>query len=230
MLLKKLYEYPSISRQQTEYGRQYLTPDGIKVPSVTTILDKTKSEEKRQALNEWRKRVGEEKAAEITKGAASRGTIMHKRLEDYIEGKLKPPGSNIVHQQAARMADAIIKQYIDPNVNEIWGSEVNLYYTGLYAGTSDCVGMWKGKPAILDFKQTNKPKKREWIEDYFLQLSAYAHAHNHIFGTEIKQGVILMCSGDLETQLFELLGDEFNHFSGKWWERVEQYHVGGNKY
>ena len=225
MLLKSVYEYPSIKRMQSDVGRQYLTPDGGKVPSVTTILDKTKPIEKVQALNEWRKRVGYAAATEITKNAANRGTIMHKRLEDYIAGEMKPPGSNIVHAQAAKMADAIIEQYIKPNVSEIWGSEVNLYYTGLYAGTTDCVGVWKDKSAILDFKQTNKPKKREWIDDYFLQLSAYAHAHNHIYGTDIKQGVILMCSGDLETQLFEMDLGEFEKYSDLWWKRVEQYHL-----
>jgi genome maintenance exonuclease 1 len=225
MLLKPLYEYSSIKRVQSELGRQYLTPDGIKVPSVTTVLDKTKPIEKVQALNEWRKRVGHDKAAEITKNAASRGTIMHKRLEEFIAGEMKPPGSNVVHAQAAKMADAIIEQYMKPFVGEIWGSEVNLYYTGLYAGTTDCVGIWKGKPAIMDFKQTNKPKKREWIDDYFLQLSAYAHAHNHIHGTDIKQGVILMCSGELETQLFELNLEDFEKYSELWWKRVEQYHL-----
>lgn len=225
MLLKSIYEYPIIKRMQSDIGRQYLTPDGNKVPSVTTVLDKTKPIEKVQALNEWRKRVGHAQAAEITKNAASRGTIMHKRLEEYIAGEMKPPGSNVVHAQAAKMADAIIEQYMKPFVGEVWGSEINLYYTGLYAGTTDCVGIWKDEPAIMDFKQTNKPKKREWIEDYFLQLSAYAHAHNHIYGTEIKQGVILMCSGELETQLFELNLDEFDKYSDLWWKRVEQYHL-----
>lgn len=225
MLLKSIYTYPSIKREQSEVGRRYLTPDGKRVPSVTTVLDKTKPIEKVQALNEWRNRVGHAQAAEITKNAASRGTIMHKRLEDFIAGEMKEPGSNVVHAQAAKMADAIIDNYIKPNITEIWGSEVNLYYTGLYAGTTDCVGVWKNKPAIIDFKQTNKPKKREWIEDYFLQLSAYAHAHNHIFGTDIKQGVILMCSGELETQLFELTFDDFEKYSDLWWQRVEQYHL-----
>lgn len=224
MLLRSVYEYAEIRRTQTEVGRQYLTPDGGQVPSVTTILDKTKPEEKRRALNEWRKRVGHDNAAEITRNAASRGTIMHKRLEEYIKGEPKPAGSNLVHAQAAKMADAIIEEFIKPNVIEVWGNEVNLYYTGLYAGTTDCVGLWKGQPAILDFKQTNKPKKREWIDDYFLQLSAYGHAHNHMFGTDIKQGVILMCSGDLETQLFELTPADFNKYSNDWWERVEEYH------
>lgn len=225
MLLKSIYEYSNIKRIQSDIGRQYLTPDGYKVPSVTTVLDKTKPIEKVQALNEWRKRVGHDKAAEITKNAANRGTIMHKRLEDYIAGEMKLPGSNVVHAQAAKMADAIIEQYMKPFVSEVWGSEVNLYYTGLYAGTTDCIGVWKDQPAIMDFKQTNKPKKREWIEDYFLQLSAYAHAHNHIYGTDIKQGVILMCSGELETQLFELNLEEFEKYSDLWWKRVEQYHL-----
>jgi ATP-dependent exoDNAse (exonuclease V) beta subunit len=225
MLLKKIYEYPSIRRMQSDIGRQYLTPDGNKVPSVTTVLDKTKPIEKVQALNEWRNRVGHAQAAEITKNAASRGTIMHKRLEEFIVGEMKPPGSNVVHAQAAKMADAIIEQYMKPYVDEIWGSEVNLYYTGLYAGTTDCVGVWKDKPAIIDFKQTNKPKKREWIDDYFLQLSAYAHAHNHIYGTDIQQGVILMCSGELETQLFELTFEDFTKYSDVWWKRVEEYHL-----
>lgn len=226
MLLKSLYEYPIITRTQTNIGRQYLTPDGYRVPSVTTILDKTKPAEKVQALNEWRKRVGFDKAAEITKNAANRGTIMHKRLEEHILGEIKPPGSNVVHAQAAKMADAIIENFIKPHVTEVWGNEVNLYYSGLYAGTTDCVGIWDGDETIIDFKQTNKPKKREWIDDYFLQLTAYGHAHNHIYGTNIKRGVILMCSGELELQKFELVGDEFDKYSESWWKRVEQYHLG----
>ena len=225
MLLNPAFQYSAIKRIQTDDGRQYLTPDGNRVPSVTTILDKTKPAENVKALHEWRKRVGYAQATEITKNAASRGTIMHKRIEEYIIGDVKPPGSNIVHAQAAKMADIIIESYLKPNVSEIWGSEVNLYYTGLYAGTTDCVGMWKNQPAIIDFKQTNKPKKREWIDDYFMQLAAYAHAHNHMFGTSIKQGIILMCSGDLEPQIFELSATEFDQYSEKWWKRVEQYHL-----
>lgn len=225
MLLKSTFQYSTIKRIQSDIGRQYLTPDGTRVPSVTTILDKTKPEEKVKALNEWRNRVGHAQATEITKNAASRGTIMHRRIEEYITGDIKPPGSNIVHAQAAKMADMIIESYLKPNVTEIWGSEVGLYYTGLYAGTTDCVGIWKNNPAIIDFKQTNKPKKREWIDDYFMQLAAYAHAHNHMLGTDIKQGVILMCSGDLEPQMFELSFNEFDEYSEKWWKRVEQYHL-----
>lgn len=224
MLLKSKFEYFPIRRITTDAGRQYQCPDGNRVASVTTILDKTKPEERKQSLLEWRKRVGETEANAITKAATGRGTSMHKRLEEYILGEMKPPGSNKVHQEAAAMADLIIKEFLVPNVNEIWGSEVNLYYTGLYAGTTDCVGLWNKNPAIIDFKQSNKPKKVEWIEDYFLQLVAYAHAHNHIYGTDIKNGVILMCSGDLTLQKFEISDKEFEKYSDIWWHRVEQFY------
>ena len=223
MLFKELYDYKSISRSESAGGRLYVCPDGSKVPSVTTILDRTKPEEKRQALAEWRKRVGEDKAAEITKAAAGRGTAMHSFLERYIVGMDITPGSNLVQQQAHKMASLIIEEMLKPNVTEVWGVETNLYYPELYAGTTDCVGMWNGRPAIMDFKQSNKPKKEEWIDDYFLQLAAYAQAHDKLYGTDIDQGVIMMCSGDLQGQLFVLEGAKFQHFKDGWWDRVEQY-------
>jgi genome maintenance exonuclease 1 len=123
------------------------------------------------------------------------------------------------------MANAIIDQGIKPNVNEVWGMEVPLYYSGLYAGTTDCVGLWQGMPAILDFKQTNKPKKREWIDDYFLQLAAYSQAHNHMHGTEIKCGVILMCSAEFKYQEFVIESKEFEFWTQKWYDRLEQYYT-----
>lgn len=224
MLLKSKFQYYEISRLNTALGRHYLCPDGNTVPSVTTLLSKTKSEESKQALSEWRQRVGDSKADEIVREASNRGTLMHKFLENYILGETPSLGSNYIHQQAAKMAKQIITHYLG-NLEEVWGNEANLYYSGLYAGTTDCVGVWKGKPAIIDFKQTNRPKKKEWIEDYFLQLAAYAHAHNHMFGTDIKQGVILMCSSDLVLQDFELKNEEFEKFSELWWDRVAQFHL-----
>lgn len=224
MLIKPRYKYEELSRTEGAYGRQYLCPDGSKVASVTTILDKTKSEEKKQVLQEWRKRVGEENATQIVKEAAGRGTSMHKQIEKWVQGEDFIPGSNVVHQQAQKMASIIIDQYIKPNVNEVWGNEVSLYFPELYAGTTDCVGLWDGKPAIIDFKQTNKPKKREWIEDYFLQLTAYAEAHNAIYGTNINCGVILMCSKDLEPQHWVLEGKDFEDYKDLWWDRVEKYY------
>ena len=225
MLIQK-YNYVSISRESIDGKRHYCLPDGSKVPSVTTILDKTKSEESKKALQNWRRFVGEQKAQEITTEAASRGTRMHKWLENYvIEGTIKPPGTNPFSKQSHSMANVIISSGLDKNVNEFWGVEVPVYYSGLYAGTTDCIAVWNGKPAILDFKQTNKPKKREYIEDYFLQLAAYALAHNHTHNTNIDTGVILMCSADNNYQEFVITNTEFEMYTQKWLERVETYHT-----
>jgi genome maintenance exonuclease 1 len=181
-MLKPQFLYTPLKRDTIEGKRHYCLPDGSKVPSVTTILDRTKSEEKRQVLANWKKRVGEQQAQQIVTEAANRGTRMHAYLEQYVlSGDMKPlPDNPFAHPSWFMAAEVILKGLL-PNVTEFWGVEVPLYYSGLYAGTTDCLGVWKGKPAILDFKQTNKPKKREWIDDYFLQLAAYAQAHNHTY-------------------------------------------------
>lgn len=225
MLITK-YNYTPISRESVEGKRHYCLPDGSKVPSVTTILDATKPLEKKIALANWKKRVGEAQAQQITTEAASRGTRMHKWLENYVkDGDMGLPGTNPFSKQSHGMANVIIFEGLGKHVSEFWGVEVPVYYSGLYAGTTDCIGIWKGRPAIMDFKQTNKTKKREWIEDYFLQLSAYALAHNVTHGTDINQGVILMCSANNEYQEFEVSGSEFEMYTHKWLERVEQYHL-----
>lgn len=224
MLLKEEFNYTKLSRKDSPNGRQYVCPDGTSVPSVTTVLDKTKSEEKKLVLENWRKRVGHTNAAAITTAAAGRGTTMHKFLERYMLGEDIKPGSNLVQQQAFAMANVIIDTMLKPNVTEIWGLETSLYFPHLYAGTTDCVGLWEGLPSIMDFKQTNKPKKEEWIEDYYLQLAAYATAHNEIYGTNIRQGVVLMCSGALEPQTFILRENRFAEYEDKWWARVKQYY------
>lgn len=224
MLLQK-FNYTHLNRSSVDGKRHYCLPDGSKVPSVTTILDESKSEEKKKILMDWKRRVGQQKAQEISTESASRGTRMHKWLETYIKtDDMGSPGSNPYSQQSFNMANNIVCQALSKHVNEYWGVEVPLYYSGLYAGTSDCVGIWKGKPAILDFKQTNKLKKREWIDDYFIQLAAYAMAHNNMFGTDIKTGVILMCSADNVYQEFEVLENEFEHWSNQWLDRVNIYY------
>ena len=226
-MLVERYNYEPIGRKTIEGKRHYSTPDGSAVPSVTTILDATKPEEKKQALRNWKKRVGEKKAQQIVTEAAGRGTRMHKWLEDYVmSGVMGEPGSNPYSKQSHRMAQLILEHGL-VNADEYWGTEVPLYYSGLYAGTTDCVGLHNGTAAIMDFKQTNKPKKTEWIEDYFLQLCAYSHAHNQMFGTEINKGVILMCSKDYQYQEWILEGEAFNHYSNIWWDRVAQYYEQG---
>ena len=223
-LLTERYDYTPLNRESVEGKRLYATPDGGKLPSVTTILDKTKPWEKVQALLNWKKAVGEKKAQEIVTEAAGRGTRMHKYLEDYItQGTLNDPGTNPYSVQSHKMAKHIIEHGLK-NVNEIWGVEVGLYYPGLYAGTTDCVGIHDGDESILDFKQTNKPKKLEYIEDYFIQLTAYAMAHNEIHGTNIRKGVILMCSKDYEYQEFILEPKDFDYWTNRWCDRVSEYY------
>ena len=215
------FDYPTIERKSVDGKRKYLTPDGNAVASVTTILDATKD---KTHLIEWRKRVGEQKAQEITTEAAGVGTRMHKYLEDYVEtGEWPTPGSNPYAQQAHMMATQIKEQALD-HVDEIWGSEVALYVPQIYAGTTDLVGQYKGQPSIMDFKQTNKPKKVKWVVDYFLQLTAYAIAHNDVYGTNICEGHVFMCSRAGEYQQFDIWPDEFPEWEQEWWNRVHTYY------
>lgn len=225
MYIPNKFSYIKINRIDTPEGRRYATPDGEKLPSVTTILDYTKPEEKKKALQEWRKRVGAEKAQQITTEAAGRGTRMHKWIEDYIKtGEIGKPGSNPYSIQSHKMAQSIIDQGLS-KCNEFWGTEVPLYFPKVYAGTTDLVGIHDGSEAIMDHKQTNKPKKREWIEDYFIQLAAYATAHNEVHGTKIRKGVIFMCSADNQYQEFIVEGAEFDSWVDQWFRRVETYYM-----
>ena len=205
--------------------RVYLTPDGEKTPSVTTILGSTKDQ---THLIEWRKRVGEENAAQITKEASGGGTAMHNNLERFIAGLERQPGNNLVHVQANKMANVIIEQGLK-DVNEVWAMEQSLYFPGLYSGTTDLVAVYKGNPSVCDYKQTNKPKKAEWVEDYFLQLMAYILAHNEVYGTEIREGHVFMCSRDLQYQQFDLTPDNFNKYQDMWLAKVEDYYLNYHK-
>jgi len=230
------FAYHELSRTSEEGRRLYSTPDGSRVPSVTTILDRTKPEEKKAALNEWRKRVGVENAQKITTEAANRGTRMHTYLEDYIkQGALKERGSNPFGWASHAMAQTVIEDGL-VNVNEIWGVEIPLYFPKLYAGTTDGCGLHLNEESILDYKQTNKPKKQEWIEDYYLQLTAYALAHNEVYGTNIRKGVVLMCVkppvDDMGRPLarpvyqeFILKPEDFDYWSDQWWRRLELYYL-----
>jgi len=220
-LITSKFKYEPISRKEVNGKRLYATPDGNAVASVTTILDATKD---KTHLIAWRKRVGEAKAQEITTEAASVGTRMHKYLEDYIEfGEWPTPGGNPFAKKAHAMATQI-KEHALNDVDEIWGSEVALYMPNMYAGTTDLVGQYKGQPCIMDFKQTNKPKKQEWVIDYYLQLVAYAEAHNEIYGTNIREGHVFMCSRAGEYQQFDVWPDEYDEWRNEWYERVYQYY------
>ena len=230
------FDYQPIPRVTIEGKRYYATPDGQNLPSVTTILDRTKSEASKAALHNWRRSVGEAKAQQITTEAANRGTRMHTYLEHYVKtGERKERGSNPFSWPSHSMADVVIDQGLK-NVTEFWGIEVPLYFPSVYAGTTDGAGIHLNEEAILDYKQTNKPKKREWIDDYFVQLCAYAEAHNELHGTRIRKGVILMCVkpdldeqhnivGKPQYQEFVLEGVEFEKYRNLWWKKVEQYYM-----
>jgi len=215
--LTQKYNYTDLKRQDG-VSRVYLTPDGESLPSVTSVLSKTKD---KSFLKQWRARVGEKTAEKIIADSSAIGTALHLYIEHYVNEHAYKDLTEI-GIKAETMAQVIIEQGLK-DIDEVWGSEVHLYYPGKYAGTTDMVGLYKGRPAIIDFKQTNKPKKREWIQDYLMQLAAYAHAHNHLFDTEIDQGVIFMCSRDLLFQRFELTGESFTRALDSFMKKLDLY-------
>ena len=214
--------YPKSMREVINGKRHYNINEKEKLPSVTTIISATQSSDKTASLAAWRVRVGEDNAARIVDTAGARGTAMHKILEKYI---LKDGYIDLttVGREAHNMAIRVIEQGLC-NVTEYYGLEATLYYPGLYAGATDMIAIHKGDEAIIDFKQTNKPKKREWIEDYCLQLAAYAMAHNFIYKTNITKGVIMMCSKDNFYQEFIIQGLEFRKYMHMFLKKVDQYY------
>ena len=221
MKINKLYTYPKSMRSVINGGRHY-DIGNTKLPSVTTILSATQSDEKRQSLAAWKAKMGDKAADAVRDTAAERGTAMHTYLEHYLDGTgykdLTPLG-----KQAEVMANKIIESGLG-DLEELWGLETTLYYPDLYAGATDVVGVYAGQPAIIDFKQSNKPKRREWIQDYFEQLGAYAMAHNQVYGTEIQSGIVLMCTKDFLFQKFEVSGREFVRHQHAFLRKVDQYY------
>ncbi len=227
MKLIRKYDYPSSTRASIE-GLRHYNVDGSteRLPSVTTVLGETQEQNKRDSLQRWRQRVGVEEAKKITHAAATRGTSMHMYLEKYClgEGYLDLTDTGNV---AKHMAECIVDRGIDNRLTEIYGNEATLYYPGLYAGSVDLVGQHDGDIAIIDFKQTNKPKQREWIGDYFLQMAAYGMAHDAVYGTTIEKGVILMCSKDLYYQEFTIEGEEYRKAKHEFLRRLDQFYTRG---
>ena len=225
----KKFVYPTSQRSLIEGKRHYdIDTTQTKLPSVTTILSATQSEEKRQSLAAWKARLGAQAADRVRDIAALRGTAMHTFLDAYIRGTGHKDLTS-VGREAEPMAKKIISDGLT-DLNEIWGSEVTLYYPMLYAGATDVVGIYNGRESIIDFKQTNKPKKREWIEDYFIQIGAYAMAHNYIYRTKIQSGIILMCSKDGLFQKFEVSDKEFQGHMHEFLRKVDQYYKNVSKH
>tara|TARA_E500000178_G_scaffold128332_1_gene128106 strand:- start:390 stop:1103 length:714 start_codon:yes stop_codon:yes gene_type:complete len=222
MKWNKKFIYPKSTRSLINGKRHYDVGTEEKLPSVTTILSATQSEEKRKKLAEWKARMGAHTADRIRDVSAMRGTSMHTYLEGYITDQ-RHLDLTALGREAGRMADVVIRSGLG-DLGEVWGTEVTLYYPGLYAGATDVVGIYNGRESIIDFKQTNKPKRREWIEDYFIQLAAYAMAHNQVYDTQIQQGVILMCSKDGFFQKFVVSDQEFKQCKYAFLKKVDYYH------
>lgn len=212
------YSYAEVTRT-TEHGSRTYDIDGAKLPSVTTILDKTKD---KTYLDRWKAKVGNEEAERIKNHSSKRGTSMHKFIEKHITGAGYDDLTEI-GVQAKPMAQKIIDVGLTP-VTEYYGSEISLYYPGLFAGSTDLVCMHNDKETIIDFKQANRPKREEWIGDYFLQIGAYAMAHDYIHGSSIEQGIIMVCTPDLYFQEFRFEGEEMRRYRHKFLERLNIYY------
>ncbi len=216
--LNEKYNYVDATRVE-EHGSRTYDILGARLPSVTTILGRTKNQ---QFLKDWKEKVGEQEAERIKNLSSRRGTSMHKFLESYVTG-VGYDDLTELGQKAKPMAEKIIEIGLAP-VEEYYGSEVTLYYPGLYAGSTDLVCVHNGKDTIIDFKQANRPKKEEWIEDYYLQIAAYAMAHDYVHKSQIEQGIIMVCTPDLYYQEFKVNGAELRQWKHKFLKRLDMYH------
>ena len=212
------YSYVSASRIEDQGTRLY-DVNGSRLPSVTTILGATKDQ---QFLKEWKAKVGEAEADRIKNLSSRRGTAMHKFLEHYILGTGYDDLTEL-GQKAKAMAKKVIDIGLTP-VEEYYGSEVTLYYPGLYAGSTDLVCVHNGKDSIVDFKQSNRPKREDWIDDYKMQIAAYAMAHDYVHNSKNEQGIIMVCTPDLYYQEFVVSGAELRQWKHKFLKRLDMYY------
>ena len=205
-------------------GSRHYSVNQERLPSVTSILKETESEEKKASIANWKARVGIAESNRIKIDASNRGTLMHTYLEKYLLGQLNLDLLEQDDDKSKKMADEIIEKGIKNKLSEIWGTEATLYYPGKYAGTCDACGVYLGQETIIDFKQSNKPKKEEWIEDYYLQLGAYSLAHNVVYNSRITQGIVLLCTVNNLFQDFKIQGEKLQEYQNKFLEKVEQFY------
>ena len=212
------YKY-AIGKQINDDSARIYDVAGFRLPSVTSILSRTKDQ---GFLKEWRAKVGDKEADRIMNLSSVRGTAMHKYLESHITD-IGYEDLTDTGKQAKTMAEKVIEIGLAP-VDEYYGSEVTMYYPGLYAGQTDLVCIHDGEDAIVDFKQSNRPKRREWVEDYYLQIAAYAMAHDYVHNSKINKGVIMVCTPDLYYQEFVVEGAELRQYKHKFLKRLDMYH------
>ena len=223
MIWNSKFIYPKSTKSIISGSRHY-SVNKENLPSVTTIVKATEKKEKKAKLAAWKERVGHKQAEIISREATTRGSSMHNYLEKFLLGKLNMDllGDN-THEKM--MADQIIENGLRNKLNEIWGCEATLYYPGKYAGSADCVGVYENKQTIIDFKNSTKPKKDEWIDDYYLQCAAYSLAHNKVYGSKITQAVILLCTKDNIFQRFIVEGERLINYQNQFLEKVEQFYL-----
>ena len=218
------YSYPNLERVEENDMRFYKDSNNDLVPSVTTVLDATGD---KSGITQWRRKVGPAQADAIVQESTLIGSAVHEAIENYLLGK---SWNNFTDDRNGFLAKSISSKFISSCLNgidEVWGLESGLILDGLYAGTADCIGVYKGLPAIIDFKTAKKLKRKDWIEDYFLQCSAYANAHNVMFETSISNLVILMVDRDLLFKEFQIKKDEFSLYTDKWKKRLIKFHNRG---
>jgi len=220
------FNYQKSTRSIEDGLRKYLMGDE-KLPSVTSILQATKSEEDKASLENWKQRVGYTQANKIKTEASNRGTSMHSYIEDFLRGRINESFFES-NEQYKNMAKEIIEKGINGRLDEIYGMEETLYYPERYAGTADMIAVFEGKDVVIDFKQSNKPKKIDYIQDYFLQLGAYTLAHDVVHGTKMKAGIILLCTKDILFQEFKIEGVELEMYQNLFLGRVKKFYEMNN--
>jgi len=223
MIKTRQFDYPTSTRAMVD-GKRVYSINGEALPSVTTILQATESEEKKAVLEAWKNRVGAENADKIRDNAAARGSVLHRIVENYITDT-KHLDLTDLGQEAHKMADILIQSAIDERLSEVWGVEPYLAYQGLFAGQTDLIGIHDGKLTVCDHKNANKPKRKEWLHDsYRLQLAAYAMAFEDMFGEPIGRGVNFIVTKDMYYQEFSWEGQDFRNAKYDWLRKVDQYY------
>ena len=221
-MITNKFDYPELKRVNNDLGRFYIDSNNNHVPSVTTILNNIS--DKKVSIDQWRMRVGDDEADRVMKEATDIGSMVHLSLENYLN---KSDHNIFTNDSIGTLAKGMSQKLIDDalnSVSEVYGLEVHLVLNDLYAGTADCIGVIDGEETIIDFKTSKRIKKKEWIDDYFLQGCAYANAHNVMFNTNIKQVAILMVDRDLIYKKFLIKDNEFNHFTKLWKQKLLAFH------
>mgnify|MGYP003132678810 FL=1 len=222
-MIRKHFNYPSSTRE-TQNGQRVYAVGNEALPSVTTILQATKTPEEKQKLRDWQERVGVEQADRIRDQAASRGSVMHRIVEGYIRGERHLDLTELGNT-AHKMADVLTRSAIDNRLTEVWGVEPVLVYQGLYAGQTDLIGVHDNILTVCDHKNANRPKKKEWLHNtYRLQLAAYAMAFGDMFGEHVSRGINFIVTKDGYYQEFSWDGQEFKQAKYDWLKRLDQYY------